>query len=69
MVPAATELSLDLRSVSRSVLGAPLVSQRVDNKFQILKGPKQGGLTGKGLQSKSVISRGHGRNLPTSTAP
>ena len=65
----ATNLNSDLRSVSDGVLGAPFAPQRVNSKLQLLKGPRQGDITGKGLQSKSALSRGHGRIIPTTTAP
>ncbi|KAJ6377598.1 hypothetical protein OIU76_026552 [Salix suchowensis] len=55
---------------SKGVLGgAPLALQRVNGRARPLKAFGQRGHTGKVLQSNSQLSRGHGRNLPTTTAP
>ncbi|KAJ6370149.1 hypothetical protein OIU76_028426 [Salix suchowensis] len=69
LASAAAGLGLGLRPGSKGVLGAKMAPQRVNGRMQPLKGLGQGGHTGKGLQSKSYLSRGHGRNIPTTTAP
>ncbi|KAJ6377610.1 hypothetical protein OIU76_026564 [Salix suchowensis] len=66
----AAGLGLGLIPGSKGVLGGfPLASQRANGRARPLKALGQGGHTGKGLQSNSQLSRGHGRNLPTTTAP
>lgn len=58
-VSAATDLGLS--AASKGILG--------DGRKQSLVGLGQGMHKGKGLQSKSHLSRGHGRIIPTTAAP
>jgi len=58
-VSAVTDLGVV--AASKGILGA--------GRKQSLVGLGQGVHKGKGLQSKSHLSRGHGRIIPTTTAP
>jgi hypothetical protein len=61
VLQVSAETDLGLVAASKGILG--------DGRKQTLVGLGQGVHKGKGLQSKSHLSRGHGRIIPTTTAP
>ena len=65
---AATYLSSGLRPGLGGYSGAKVLQQRVNSRLQPSQGLGQRVHTGKSLHSKSSLSSGHGRNLPTTTA-